>query len=111
MDLSHFFEIPLATWAMAAVSVVILGVVFSAKYVFIALLAGFPATKESVVRSLLISTIALGKSFVVAPVVLRLSLWIVLRHQTGSAPGLVQNSPMPFGVQRSDYGRIPAFWL
>ena len=39
MDFSHFAEIPLATYALAAVSVVILVAIGSAKYVFIALLA------------------------------------------------------------------------
>lgn len=39
MDFSHFAEIPLATYALAAVSVVILVAVASAKYVFIAFLA------------------------------------------------------------------------
>jgi len=39
MDFSHFAEIPLATYALAAVSVVILVAIGSAKYVFIAILA------------------------------------------------------------------------
>jgi hypothetical protein len=39
MDFSHFAEIPLAVWAMGAVSAVVLLACASGKYVLIALLA------------------------------------------------------------------------